>query len=109
MSIRSIADLNDAFRSGQPDVPGKVLMTQGISALPQNEIQAIFAKVQQFDEFTPDNDPYGEHDFGSLFHNEEKIFFKIDYYDPTLTFLSEDAADITKTVRVMTVMLASEY
>jgi hypothetical protein len=37
------------------------------------------------------------------------IFFKIDYYDRTLTAHSPDPADPAVTRRVITVMLASEY
>jgi len=43
----------------------------------------------RFDSFTPDNDPYGEHDFGTIDWQEEKIFWKIDYYDQALTFAED--------------------
>jgi uncharacterized protein DUF3768 len=33
----------------------------------------------------------------------------IDYYDPTEEFGSQDPADPTKTVRVLTILLADEY
>jgi hypothetical protein len=58
---------------------------------------------------TPDNDPYGERDFGAFERNGERIFRKIDYYDPTLSTGSEDSSDRKQTVRVLTIMLASEY
>ena len=35
-------------------------------------------------EFEADNDPYGEHDFGSFEYSGETIFWKIGYYDATL-------------------------
>ncbi|MEQ8399699.1 MAG: DUF3768 domain-containing protein [Roseitalea porphyridii] len=50
-----------------------------------------------------------EHDFGALMVEGERLFFKIDYYDSTLTMGSSDPADPAVTCRVMTVMLASEY
>lgn len=111
MSNLSIADANDLFRSAQTEIeiPGKVVMTSTISNLGETEVQAIMAKVQSFNDFTPENDPYGEHDFGSVVHDGEKIFWKIDYYDPSLQYLSEDKTDLEKTVRILTVMFASEY
>ena len=60
-------------------------------------------------DFTPDNDPYGEHDFGSLTVARHKAFFKIDYYDQNLDFGSENPADASVTQRVLTIMLAEEY
>jgi hypothetical protein len=66
-------------------------------------------KVETFDLFTQDNDPYGERDFGAFEHNGARIFWKIDYYDLTMTNGSEDPSDPKQTVRVLTIMLASEY
>ena len=34
-------------------------------------------------EFKPDNDPYGEHDFGSFMLGDTKVLWKIDVYEPT--------------------------
>ena len=56
-----------------------------------------------------EHDPYNEHDFGSLETAGERVFWKIDYYDREVRFRSEDPADPTKTTRILTVMLASEY
>ena len=66
-------------------------------------------KVATFDDFSADNDPHGEHDFGSFDLAGDKFFWKIDYYDPTLEFGSDDPADPSKTTRVLTLMLAAEY
>ena len=62
-----------------------------------------------FDSFTEDNDPHGERDFGAFEHEGQRIFWKIDYYDRALTYGSENPADPQQTVRVLTIMLASEY
>lgn len=104
----SIADLNDLLR--MTFIGGRVMMTSGIDALPFPVRESILGRVRTFDAFSEDNDPYGEHDFGS-FEQEGagRIFWKIDYYDPTLTGGSEDPADPKRTVRVLTIMLATEY
>jgi hypothetical protein len=86
-----------------------VFQTQGISALPQRDQSAIREKVELFDSFTEDNDPHGEHDFGAFEHAGGKIFWKIDYYAPDMERGSENPADPKQTVRVLTIMLASEY
>ena len=55
------------------------------------------------------NDPNGEHDFGSFEIADQKIFFKIDYYNLEMDGGSEDPADPAKTTRMLTVMKAEEY
>jgi hypothetical protein len=65
--------------------------------------------VAAFEAFDADNDPHGEHDFGALTVVGERLFFKIDCYDRSLTAGSPDPADAAVTVRVLTVMLAAEY
>lgn len=99
--------LNDQFR--QTFIGGRILLTQGVSALPTEKTEELLSAVKAFDEFTEDSDPYGEHDFGSIEMHGTKFFWKIDYYDPTLRYGSEDPADPAVTVRVLTVMLAEEY
>jgi len=65
--------------------------------------------VREFNDFSDENDPWGEHDFGALEIAGEKVFFKLDYYDPSLSFGSENPANEAITHRVLTIMLASEY
>ena len=74
-----IRALNDDARRHLTD--GRVYFTRGVAALPEEDQAAILDRVCAFDQFTPDNDPYGEHDFGTFEHNGERIFWKIDLYD----------------------------
>ena len=105
--MTDIKTLNDNFR--KTFTGGRVVLTLGINTKPSNEIAEIIRKVKQFNNFTTANDPYEEHDFGSFDYKGQKIMFKIDYYDRNLQYLSEDPADASKTIRVMTIMLADEY
>ena len=99
--------LNDNFRS--TFVGGKVFMTQGVDALPLDTKAHVLLAVQSFSNFTKDNDPHGERDFGSFEIEGEMYFFKVDYYALDLDGGSEDAADPEKTARVLTIMRADEY
>lgn len=85
------------------------MLTSGIRAKTQDEIAEILEKVRSFDNFTTANDPYGEHDFGSFDYKGQKIFWKIDYYDKNMQYLSEDPTDVSKTIRVIIILLAEEY
>lgn len=105
--MTDIKTLNDNLR--QTFTGGRVLLTAGINAKSKDDITKILSEVRQFNNFTPDNDPYNEHDFGSFDYNGEMIYFKIDYYDKNYQYLSEDPSNPDVTNRVMTVMLASEY
>jgi hypothetical protein len=102
-----IAQLNDALRNNLVGV--QVVVTPGIMALPELDQRAVLEAVRIFNMFTKDNDPYGEHDFGSFTYQGMLINWKIDYYDLNLAYHSEDPADPKKTKRVLTVMLAEEY
>ena len=104
----TIRNLNDAFRKN-PHLNGHLMITHGVQALGLESVQEICRRVSEFDEFTKDNDPYQEHDFGSLEFKTAKIFWKIDYYAHDLMHGSENPADPSITTRVMTIMLAEEY
>ena len=104
---KRIQELNDAFRTTLTG--GQCLLTRGVSEKGPPFATIAIAKVQSFNDFTPDNDPYNEHDFGSVEIDDEKLFWKIDYYDLTLEFGSSDPADPAQTKRVLTIMLADEY
>lgn len=104
-----IAQLNDLFRANPSR--GELLITPGIRALCSNdkELNTLLKKVREFSTFTEDNDPYSEHDFGSINFEGDTIFWKIDYYDNDICYASPDPTAPQQTVRVMTVMLAEEY
>ena len=100
-----IAALNDQAR--QTFMEYRVIITAGVQAL--GNVDAVLRQVQVFEAFTPGNDPYGEHDFGSITLEGTAIFWKIDYYDLDLHMHSPDPSDETVTARVLTIMLAEEY
>lgn len=99
--------LNDAVRRALPRVlPGsRVMVTPVLQALPLGRLAAIIVAVREFDAFTPDNDPYGEHDFGALDLGGERYFWR----DRSLTVGSTDPTDPAVTMRVLTIMRADEY
>lgn len=99
--------LNDTFRT--TFAGGQVMLTRGILALGGEAQHEILRKVRGFDGFDAANDPYGEHDFGSFDHAGQRIAFKIDYFDRSLTYGSENPADASATLRVLTIMLLEEW
>lgn len=102
-----IRELNDAFRNSL--VGGHVMMTSGVRGLGSLGLPALINLVREYNQFSEGNDPYGEHDFGSIELNGAKYFWKIDYYDKLLEQGSDDPADPDRTTRVLTLMRADEY
>lgn len=105
--MNKIALLNDAFRSTFRG--GKVMVTSGVDELPDCVKAEALLRVANFSDFTADNDPHDEHDFGSFNLVGRKFFWKIDCYDQDMQYGSEDPSDPKRTTRVLTLMLASEY
>jgi hypothetical protein len=102
-----IRALNDRLRQNLSE--GTTVMTCGIAALGAEAVARIVKTITVYDDFCGANDPHEEHDFGAFEAEGQVIFFKIDYFDKSLTHHSPDAADQSVTERVITIMLAEEY
>jgi hypothetical protein len=104
---RKIAELNDEFR--QTGVGGQVFMTPGIDALDESTKAKVIAAVRTYTDFNPDNDPYGEHDFGTFQIDRRTFVWKLDTYDTRFRGMSPDPSDPAVTRRVLTILLPSEW
>jgi hypothetical protein len=109
-----IRTLNDEFRTleallGSAIADNRVFITRGVADRGNDFADRAMDAVRAFCDFTPDNDPYGEHDFGSFDLDGLTLFWKIDYYDLLLEYGSPDPADPLVTRRVLTILLAEEY
>ena len=102
-----IRALNDSFR--QTFIGGRVMKTDGVEVLEEEVQQKLIAEVKAFCKFQQGNDPYGEHDFGSVKFEGTSFFWKIDYYDIAMSQHSVDPANADVTIRVLTIMCANEY
>jgi hypothetical protein len=80
VDVSRIRVLNDASRRSLTG--GVLMMTRGVIALGLTRQLRILEAVAAFDGFDPDDDPYGEHDFGALEIEGMRLFFKIEYYAP---------------------------
>ncbi len=99
--------LNDLLRIRHRG--GVVMISAGVKEMGIRTVRRILHAVATFDAFTPDNDPHGEHSYGSLIYEGRRIVWKIDYYGSPLTEGSTAPADPDRTTRVLTVMLIEEY
>lgn len=102
-----IRALNDDLR--RTLTGGRLVITPGLQQFDAPALRRLLQALVTYDGFTPDNDPHGEHDFGSVTLEGETVFWKIDYYDSDLIYGSPDPSDPSVTIRVLTLMLASEY
>src|SRR5215210_7026849 len=83
VDVSRIRALNDDLRRSLAG--GVLMMTAGVIALGRAKQMAILDAVAAFNGFDADNDPYGEGDFGALQVEGERLFFKIDLYEPCQT------------------------
>jgi Protein of unknown function (DUF3768) len=80
---------------GQPEgFPSRLLTLQ------------LFAAIRAFDDFTPENDPYREHDFGSVDWGAERMLWNIDYYEQALQYWADPLS--AERQRVLTIMTSDE-
>ncbi len=130
--LATLADQNDAFRKLVRDAAlyhdgrvacqwrgkllnGQVTRTPGVAARFGNgdAMLSLLTLVASFADFTEANDPLGEHNFGNikLTVNGESVtvYWKFDYYDPTMEWGSDDPADPALTFRLLTILCSDEY
>ena len=103
----SVSKKNDLLRANIPAIakPNLLLLTRGIyTKFTNSEVADILQKVKSFTDFTPDNDPWKEHDFGSFIYKGETIFWKIDDYTSVAKEYNKEGYAL-----VLTVLLADEY
>ena len=109
---KRVAELNDALRHDPgTGEHGRIMMTRGVSELGIPFTMQALAKLKSFDTFTNDNDPYGEHDFGSFDLDGHNLFWKINYFEKDTGYMAgaEAPENLATTDRVLTIMLAEEY
>ena len=108
----AIARLNDRARQGL-DRQTKVVFTINLlnkfsDGTRANDIvaQAKIMKAMRNCAFSEDSP---ERDLSFFEVDGHRIMMKIDYYDPSLEWGSEDPADASKTRRIITIMAPEDY
>ena len=96
-----IGRLNDTFRRSTREI----LLTPGVQALP--DIGGLVGAVRAFNDFTPENDPYGHHNRGSITWHDQATGWQIDCYDQALQHEGDPLEPECR--RILTVFLHSEY
>ena len=81
-------------------------MMTAVSAMRDDVRARAIELTRTFDDFTPDNDPHKEHDFGSFEIDDQKFIFKHDLYEEPDVKSANGKSVVT---RVLTIMLAEEY
>ena len=105
--VGRIRHLNDLLRC--KGIGGKVMVTAAIDATSTAGRLRVLRAVAAFTDFNKHYDPHAERDCAELAVDGASIFWKIDYFDRSLSHQSPDPAEPSVTARIMTVMLASEY
>lgn len=113
-----VAAQNDAFRKGACGLgprpardAGIVVCTHALSARDPAFLAKARRAIGEIDTFDPENDPDGFHDFGAVCVDGQKVWFKLDLYErgSEFRFGAETPDDPARTVRVMTLMLPSDW
>ena len=114
----TIATQNDAFRRFAclgiaPDqaIRGRLVVTQSLIEAGDGFVMEAVQATGAFDQFEPDNDPEGWHDFGAVTIRGETVFWKLDLYEASSDFRygAETPENPETTMRVLTVMMARDW
>lgn len=90
-------------------IEGELVATRGIADAGANFLGNVIRACARAFVFTEDNDPYGDHSFGTITVEGHRVFWKFDLYDTDLKAGSEHPAIPAHTRRVLTLMFPHEY
>lgn len=112
--IEAIARDNDSFRAalafGRPnEQQGRVLFSHGVAQMGPEFVALLTLTVAGFADFNADNDPIGDHSFGTVELFGTRVFWKIDLFDERYWSGASIPESPEKTRRVLTMLLPSEY
>lgn len=116
--ITAIAVQNDTFRKLAclgiaPDQPiaGRMHVTRSLAEAEDGFMAEAVKATGEFDAFELENDPDGCHDFGAVNIRGQKVLWKIDLYeaDSDFRYGAETPDNPATTVRVLTIMMASDW
>ena len=103
---KKIRELNDKLR--QTFQGGQVVATQSVAMLDDWTRFELCKRIRNFNNFHSGNDPYKEHDFGTVKLNGISYNWKIDYFDKNRQYHSPDETNPEVTIRVLTIMRVGE-
>lgn len=103
-----IRELNDQLRTH--GIGGQVVAAGSLAYLDEDFRNRVLEAVRTTPvETGGGDDPYSEHDFGTVKVDGRSYTWKIDYYDAKMEFGSEDPSDPAQTTRILTLMKSSDY
>lgn len=102
-----IRELNDLLRA--TFTGGKVVVTAAVAQLDEQTRDKVLNAARTFNAFTRHNDPHGEHDCFFFQVDGERFFAKVDCYDLSMEYGSEDPTNPDVTTRVLTIGDAASY
>jgi Protein of unknown function (DUF3768) len=109
MQAEATAQLNDEMRRNPFGVGKRTVVTRGVNHMGPEFTRRALAAVAAFDQFSSGNNVHRERDYGAFTLDSYDLMFKIDYLDVDGLYASDDPSDPAQTLRVMTIMFASEY
>ena len=101
-----IAALNDRLQ--QTFLAGRIELSEGILALPQDQRIEIIDKVEHYDSFAPQGVAQKEKDFGAYCCGEHDVFWEINCYDENGVWTCFNRDDPSKTDRILSIRLINE-
>ena len=108
----TLRQLNDAFRSDPALISTRaldqLLITHGVLSRGNAFVERAIQAIRTFSDFSKENDPWGEHDFGTFELDGECLSWKIDYYGLDLKTRSPEPRNPLLTRRVLTIYCDGE-